>query len=211
MAGSSSLPAVLGLFIEEATRRYLALAKNGTELLAPLAGRLIELRLLPFDYRLYLAPTESALTWLPEVDTRPDATLSGTPLAFVRMGLSGRPQRGLFAGEIVMAGDVSVAHRFQALLRKLDIDWEAHLARFTGTSFAGWLTETVKTSRNWAADSLESLQLDVAEYLQEESRELPTSAEAEDFYRDVDVLRGDFDRLFARLERLEAGLAQPRS
>jgi ubiquinone biosynthesis protein UbiJ len=44
----------------------------------------------------------------------------------------------------------------------------------------------------------------VAEYLQEEGRDVPNRTEAEEFLHGVDRIRDDVDRLEARLKLLEA-------
>jgi ubiquinone biosynthesis protein UbiJ len=43
----------------------------------------------------------------------------------------------------------------------------------------------------------------VREYLQEESRDLPTRYEVERFAKKVNALRDDAERIAARIERLE--------
>lgn len=206
---SSTLIAVFASLLEDASARFLAMDPHAAELLGPLAGKRIALRLTPFDVRLVLAPTESSLTLLPGREGEADATLIGTPLAFARMGLSDRPQRGLFAGDVVLEGDISVARRFQALFQHLDIDWEAQLARYTGAGLAGKLVGSLRDSHGWRVELVDNLRQDWVEYLQEETRELPASAEGDSFFRDVDVLRADADRLMARIQRLENRFAAP--
>jgi ubiquinone biosynthesis accessory factor UbiJ len=48
--------------------------------------------------------------------------------------------------------------------------------------------------------------LNSSEFLQEETRDLPAKPEAELFYRHVDTLRMDYDRLAARIARLQSQL-----
>ena len=45
----------------------------------------------------------------------------------------------------------------------------------------------------------------IREYLQEESRELPSRYEVERFTADVNALRDDVERLAARVQRLRQG------
>jgi ubiquinone biosynthesis protein UbiJ len=45
----------------------------------------------------------------------------------------------------------------------------------------------------------------IREYLQEESRDVPTRYEVERFTREVGTLRDDVERVAARLSRLENG------
>jgi ubiquinone biosynthesis protein UbiJ len=57
---------------------------------------------------------------------------------------------------------------------------------------------------DWGRRAGGSLATSVAEYLQEEGRDLPTRTETEEFLADVDRLRDDTERLEARLARLES-------
>jgi ubiquinone biosynthesis protein UbiJ len=204
--GIMLLPGLFAGVLEDAFERFLALDRNSREYLKPLAGKVIELRLTPFDHRVYLCPTQSGIQLLTRIAGEPDVILSGSPLAFARMGVSESPRRALFAGEIRIEGDVEAARRFQALFERLDIDWERQLARYTGETLAGQLVGLLRSGHAWRQEVFENLRLDIAEYLQEEARDLPAPAEADIFYGEVDALRGDYDRLQARIERLNAAL-----
>jgi len=207
MAGSTLIPALFASVLESAIERFLALDPRSPDYLAPLAGKVIALRLTPFDYHLYLCPTESALQILARLDGRPDALLSGSPLAFARMGLSDSPRRALFAGEVRVEGDMEAARRFQNLFERLEIDWEGLVGRYIGEGLAGRLVGALRTGHAWRQDAVETLRLNIGEYLQEETRDFPATAEVDSFDSEVDVLRADVDRLEARLERLNSRLA----
>jgi ubiquinone biosynthesis protein UbiJ len=207
MAGAITLlPGFFTGVLEEALERFLALDPNSPAYLEPLAGKVIALRVTPFDYHIYLCPTRRGVQLLERIAGEPDAILSGSPLAFARMGLSESPRRALFAGDIKIEGDVETARRFQSLFEKLEIDWEAQLARYTGQTLADRVVGLLRSGHAWRQEVLENLRLDIGEYLQEESRELPASAEADIFYREVDALRADYDRLEARIDRLKVAL-----
>jgi ubiquinone biosynthesis protein UbiJ len=61
---------------------------------------------------------------------------------------------------------------------------------------------------DWGRRASGSFAGSVAEYLQEEGRDLPTRTEVEEFLSAVDRLRDDAERLEARLVRLETGPAR---
>ncbi|MBS1214883.1 MAG: sterol-binding protein [Proteobacteria bacterium] len=130
--------------------------------------------------------------------------LAGTPWAFARMGLSESPEQSLFGGEVRIEGDADTARRFRTLLEAVHIDWEGQLANVLGDGVAEWVFGALRAGRRWGDETLETFGLNVAEYLQEESRDLPAVAEADEFLRNVDTLRADCDRLEARIERLVA-------
>ena len=62
--------------------------------------------------------------------------------------------------------------------------------------------------KQWFAETGEAMQENVSEYVQEESRVLPAQAEADMLFDDVDTLRADYDRLEARVKRIQKKLLQ---
>jgi ubiquinone biosynthesis protein UbiJ len=208
MPASSLFPELFAGVLRKAVTRFLRLDPNSPQYLAPLAGKVICLRLTPMDWRIYFCPEFDSVNILPSFGGEPDVTLAGSPLAFARMGLSDSPRRALFAGEVIVAGDMTAAQRFQRLFERFDIDWESLSASLTGKSIASRLAYDVRAGRAWGKDSLNAWRMNIAEYLQEESRELPAANEVDLFYADVDTLRADFDRLQARVLRLERKLSE---
>ncbi len=202
MAGSSLLPEVFASLFGDAMGRFLQLSTNSQQYLSPIAGKVIALKFVPFDWQIYLCPSETTVEILPSFEAEPDVSFTGSPLAFAQMGLGGSPLRVLFSGGVVIEGDMKVARRFQRLFNKLEFDWEGLAARFIGPSFAAQIVSDLRESHAWRVETVEAFQQNVAEYLQEESRELPAPAEAELFNAEVDTLRADCDRLEARVLRL---------
>ena len=58
---------------------------------------------------------------------------------------------------------------------------------------------------DWARDTRSTMGSNIREYLQEESRDLPSRYEVERFTQQVDSLRDGVARLEARLNRLTGG------
>ncbi|CAD6881228.1 Ubiquinone biosynthesis protein UbiJ [Methylomonas albis] len=192
--------------LEGALNRYLALDDNLEQYLTPMAGKVIALHISSFDSNLYLCPTINSIQVLESYPGLADATLSGSLSALGLMGLSATPMRSLFKGEVRIEGDTQVARRLQRLFEKLDINLESKIARYTGDAFAQGLSKLFRGSRDWTQHTLTTFRLNLEEFLQEETRELPAKSEAELFFRDIDTCRSDCDRLDARLDRLEASL-----
>jgi ubiquinone biosynthesis protein UbiJ len=60
-----------------------------------------------------------------------------------------------------------------------------------------------KSVRTWARRARRAAGENIAEYLQEEGRDLVTKIEMEEFLRGVDGVRESIDRIEARLSRIE--------
>lgn len=199
-------PLLLGV-LETALRHYLALDPNSGDFLAPLAGKVIAVTVTPFNETVYLCPTSDSIQLLDRFLDEPDTRLTGSLFALGLMGLSSKPMRSLFSGEVKIEGDMHTGRKFQELFAKLDINLEDKLARYTGERIAHDISEFFRAGQNWSQESLETFTLNASEFLHEETRELPPAPEIDIFYRQVDELRTGFDRLHSRVERLEKTLA----
>jgi len=200
-------PLLIGAF-ETAINSYLALDDNSHYLLAPLAGKIIAITIQPFDETIYLCPTDDAIQCLDISPEQPDTRITGSPWSLGLMSLSSKPMRSIFSGEVKIEGDTHTGRKFQDLFAKLDIDLEAKLARYTGDHLAQKIGQFFRSGQGWGKDSIETFRLNIAEFLQEETRDLPAVPETDIFYRQVDALRSDCDRLQSRIERLEMALAE---
>ena len=192
--------------IESALNRYLALDDDHHLLLQPLIGKVVAVRILPFDETVYLCPSAGNIQILDQITGQPDTTISGSLWALGLMGVSTTPMRSVFSGDIKIEGDIQCGKHFQSLFRKLDINLEGLLARYTGSEVAGKVTQFFRNGQDWGKETVETFKLNAAEFLQEETRELPAKPEADLFYQAVDQLRTDVDRLQCRLDRLNNAL-----
>lgn len=190
--------------IETALNRYLALDDNRQILLHGLAGKVVAIKVLPFDEIIYLCPSADCIQVIDQLPVgEPDTIISGSLWALGLMGVSGKPMRSVFAGDISIEGDIQCGKQFQDLFKKLDIDLEAVLARFTGDQVAQGISQFFRASFDWGKDTVETFRLNAAEFIQEETRDVPAKVELDLFYQEVDDLISDFDRLEKRVERLE--------
>ncbi len=71
------------------------------------------------------------------------------------------------------------------------------------------LSQFARGALSWARRARRSAGKNIAEYLQEESRDLVSRPELEEFLLGVDQLRETADRVEARLARLEQRLRGP--
>ena len=198
-----AIKALLRHAFEHALNRFLSLDSQREQYLTPLNGKIIAVHLLPFKETLYLCPTTDSIQILDQSPQDPDPTLTGSVFAFGLMGLSQQPMRSIFSGDIVIEGDLHVGRKFQSLFSQLDLNLEGLLARYIGDQTAQSLSQFFKKGQHWSQDSLDTLKLNLSEFLQEETRDLPSAPEVEIFYSQVDDLRSDFDRLNSRIERLQ--------
>jgi len=132
-----------------------------------------------------------------------DASLAGTPLALLSLAGPGAEDR-VRGTAIRIAGDAEVAQRFRDLLQQAQPDFEEELSRVFGDVAAHQVANLARGLLDWGRKAADSLSTNVAEYLQEEGRDVPARVELEEFLEAVDHLRETADRLEARVTRLEA-------
>lgn len=195
--------------LETVVNRYLRLDPAGLENMAALEGKVIEVHLRVLELRLFIRPGSRGVRITGETDREPDTTISGTPLALARTGLQRGERPGLFSDDVRISGDVETGRELKAALDALDIDWEEQLSHLVGDVVAHHIGNMARGARHWSGQASETLQRDLGEYLQEESRLVPHPDEVEEFMASVDRLRADADRLEQRVARIEARLGVP--
>ncbi len=194
-------PLLINTF-ETALNKYLSLDEDIDLFLQPLTGKVIAVTLLPFNETLYLCPTPHRIQIIDQYAETADTTLKGSLPAFGLMGLSSTPARAFFSGEVTIEGDLNLGRHFQQLFAQLDIDLEEQLSHYTGDIIAHKIGFFFRSVNNWQQESVNSLKLNVTEFLQDETQDTPPAPEIDIFTQQVDQLKEDFDRLNARVTRL---------
>ncbi len=148
-----------------------------------------------------VGPGEILLT--NEYSDDPDVVVSGSLLSLA--SLAGRDgDRAIRDGVVDLTGDTELALQFQNLLRYGRPDLEEELSGIVGDVVAHSIGDIARNIERWGKDARSTLGQNVSEYLQEESRTVPSRYETVAFRKRVESLRDDVARFEARLKRLEA-------
>lgn len=193
------LPGELVGAIEIALNRLLADDAAARADNARLAGRTLALHLRELDLELVLHPEERGIRVTDEPIADPDVRLSAGLRDFARNVLGSGE---MLAGGIRIEGDALLAQAFARMLRRLDFDFEDWLAQRVGDVPAELVGRVSRDARDFVRRAAETLSLDAAEYLREETRDLVHRDDVAAFTREVDRLRAHTDRLAARVRRL---------
>jgi ubiquinone biosynthesis protein UbiJ len=106
-------------------------------------------------------------------------------------------------GDVELSGDALVAQDFQKLLQYGRPDFEEELASVVGDVAAHGIGEFFRSVGEWGREARTTIHQNVGEYLQEESRSVPTRDEVGAFQEEVDTLRDDVARFEARLNAID--------
>lgn len=189
---------------ESVLNRNIAGSAAARRLVKQLEGKVLALHLDGVPLNLYFRSDGERMT----IDTAdadpPAASLSGTPLAFMRLA-GPAPENAIRGGSIHIQGDAEVAQSFSELLKAAQPDLEEELSRVIGDVAAHQVGNVARAALGFGRRAIDTLTQNVSEYLTEEGRDLPTRTEADEFFADVDKLRDDVARLEARLARLRRG------
>lgn len=189
--------------IADILNRNIAEITPARALAAELDGCSVAIRVRDSALAMYFVFNEDVVTLATDHDAEPDVVIRGSLLTLARM-LNGGGESAIRGGDIELTGDAATAQRFQKLLEIARPDLEEELSRFIGDIAAHRLGEVARSVANWAREARSTMGGNIREYLQEESRNLPTRYEVERFADNVGVLRDDVERIAARLAKLEA-------
>jgi ubiquinone biosynthesis accessory factor UbiJ len=193
--------------LESLLNRNIAASAAARSLCKRLDAKVLAVHMAGLPLSIYFRSQGESMVLDTQHEGEPNATLSGTPLSFLRL-VGPSPEAAFRGGSVHIQGDAEVAQAFSELLKQARPDVEEELSRVIGDVAAHQVGNIARSALSFARRASETLHQNVAEYLQEESRDLPSRTEADEFIAGVDKLRDDADRLAARLALLEKKRAQ---
>ena len=131
-----------------------------------------------------------------------DAEISGSLMSLAALAGS-HPEEVIQRGDVTIRGDAEIAQKFRELAMLLRPDVEEELSRIIGDSPAHQALRLARKALGFGRRAAATSVRNMAEYLAHERGDLVPRAEAEDFYRGVERLREDLDRLDARARLIE--------
>lgn len=190
--------------LQQAVNLTLSLDETRKARMQALQGKVIKLIVKPLNVIFYIRFSDTQLELRSHYEDAVDTTIESSPLGLIRLSLLPASKvRSLFNDQIKMSGNVEVGQQVKQLFDELDIDWEGHLAQFTGDVIAFQIGSMFRKGRSFKNQFQTSLQQNVTEYLQEELRMVPSREEMEDFFHDVDELSLHVERLQALINQLK--------
>ena len=199
------IPATFLTAIEKAINRYLALDPVSLERLSSYRDKTVAVEISGLNFTFYILIKDKGVVVFQQEPDKIDTWLVGTPVSLMKMGLSNKAvetENILFSGEVEIRGDVELGQALKTVFNEIDVDPEEQLSKITGDVVAHQVGNLVRGGMQWGRNSLQTLELDLAEYLQEEIHFVPRREEVDSFLSEVDQLRSDVDRMEARVKRL---------
>ncbi|MSR14772.1 MAG: hypothetical protein EXR86_09480 [Gammaproteobacteria bacterium] len=177
--------------------------------LRDIEGQIIALRLAGQDVSLYATVDAGGLLFATSAPRDPDVSLEGSGSDFIAFARARQRAQAAPAGKLKIQGDLATAQLVQSLLDDLAIDWEELLAQALGDVAAHQLGRGIRHGLRWFSEARRAWTEDLAAYLLDEKRLVPTSLEVTHLTREGMNLVSDIERLAARVERLLSRRGQP--
>ena len=182
--------------------RQIRASTPARSLCTDLEGRVLAIRVQNSSLSMYIVVAADEVCLGSESAEDPDVVLCGSLLSLARVaGPDG--DAAIRDGSIDLTGDAGIAQQFQKLLRYGRPDLEEELSDVVGDTVAHTVGSFARGVARWGKQARMTMQQNVSEYLQEESRSVPSRYEVESFRSGVESLRDDVARFEARLNRLE--------
>jgi ubiquinone biosynthesis protein UbiJ len=141
-------------------------------------------------------------TSVPGTSVPATAVISGSAPALLQL-LRGEGASVAARAGVQIRGDAEIANLYRQLFAAAKPDFEEELSRWIGDMPARRLSQVARSVRSWARRTRSTAGENIAEYLQEESRDLVSKPEHEEFLQGVDAVREAADRIEARLKHIE--------
>ncbi|HUR39613.1 MAG TPA: SCP2 sterol-binding domain-containing protein [Verrucomicrobiae bacterium] len=195
-------PALLCAGLEIALNRYLALEPAVLEEIGRLKGRCLALEAEGPGWEFFLCPHAAGVQVLDAWPGKPDVRIRARPTQLLRQAMRAGAGEGSALTGVHIEGDAGLLQQFSTLLARVGFDLGEWLAKYMDGGAAHRTAEALRGLLGWSRSTASTLALDTAEYLREETRDLPHRAEVEQWAEGVGDLRARVDGFAARLARL---------
>jgi ubiquinone biosynthesis protein UbiJ len=181
--------------------RNLAESSAARSISRQLEGRVLAIHVVGLPLHIYFRSLGQSVVLALTHEGTADASISASPIAFANL-VGSQPQSAFRSGNVRIEGDAEVAQAFRELLALVAPDLEEELSRIVGDVAAHQIGNLTRGALAFGRHTAGVFAQNVAEYLQEESRDVPARVEVDEFVAAVDTLRDDVERAAARVTRL---------
>lgn len=112
-------------------------------------------------------------------------------------------QHSLAQSGVDVSGKAQLLVNFQELFSNLDIDWEEALIEKFGNTAGPQIASALRKTKVWSEQQNHDFQQFFPDYLTQELQLIPSTEEIEYFCEDVDNVKSRYDRIEARIKKLQ--------
>jgi len=198
-----TLPLPLLVALEKMLNVAISMDPDARNALARHGGTILEIDIQYPSLHFFITPTSEGVVLRSHFDGTPDAKLSASSFGLLRSAFSRAELEGVFAKDVQIEGDVSLAGSIVRALKGLDPDWPEWLADKIGDVATNQVEQLSSSSKQFLKRTSQTRLIEWADFLQFEANIVVSAEELAEFADETDRLRTDLDRLEARLQRLD--------
>lgn len=189
--------------LQDAFNHLLASDPCASQRLARHAGKSVGFDLLGTPLKLLASITAQGVRVAPGSLDQADCVLRGSPIALARYlnAKNVNPSTNAVLG-VEIDGDLEFARQVSKIFRHLDIDWEEIFSPITGDLAAHHINRALSSLATGFGKARRSARQNIEYVLNERLEQVVHKDEAEGFYRQVDELAADVDKLELRINTL---------
>jgi ubiquinone biosynthesis protein UbiJ len=191
-----------GLKYDSATRKALG----------EMNGQALEINCTLPPLSFYIIFGADGVSLLSHYEGTANTSLRGTALSLAALATNAEDKVSFYGTGVEVEGDHDLLRQIRRILKHLDVDWEAALAKLIGDVPAHLVGESLRSAATWQTRTAERAASAAAEFAQEEIRLTPSANEVAHFRTQIRQLSTDVDRLAARIHKFSLKLdSQPRN
>ena len=177
------------------------------------ALRKINKKIIAIDFentklKLYITPMGNSLRIKTECDANPDVSIKCTVGSFIKTILPSKIQPPIFPINMKIVGDTALARDFQNIISNLKVDFEEPLSGFLGDTLAFQVGRFIRKIASSTFLTVETIMLDISEYLRFEVEMLPDELLINEFNKEVDCLRDETELISKRIDKFNNFLSK---
>jgi ubiquinone biosynthesis protein UbiJ len=144
--------------LQFAINQAISLDPHVSEQLLALNHKTIEMVVSPLNVHFYILIVDGSVQLLTHSHAKPDTIIHSNPMGLIRLSLlPSSKMRSLFNDQIKISGDVQLGQQLKKIFDSMDVDWEGHLAYFTGDVVAHHVGNVFRKGRDLKRQYSESI------------------------------------------------------
>ena len=191
--------------VEAALVRATALAPESQQALRQMGETLIAIEFTAPEVEVFVhIDPDGQIKLASYSEAKAAVRVRGTLESFLGLATAEDPAATLINSDIEVIGNTAPLLELQAIVTRMDVDWEAPLVSALGDVVGHQLAASLRGLFSWGEQAASRLRRQLSEFILEEGRLSPPAAELEAFYDGVQSLSLRVDRLEYRAKRLLA-------
>jgi ubiquinone biosynthesis protein UbiJ len=189
--------------LQFAINQAMGLDPSISDKLLALDQKVIEMVVSPLNVHFYICILNGQFMLKSSWHQKPDTIIYSNPMGLIRLSiLPSSKMRSLFNDQIRISGDIQLGQQLKQIFDTMHVDWEGHLAFFTGDVVAHHIGKVFRKGRDIGKQYGEGFKKSSQHYLTHELDMVPSKQDIDQFNHEVDELRLRTERLAAHIQSL---------